>query len=161
LDKVPPEIPPLDKVKETVKADLIKEQQDEKAKADASAFLAALKTGKTMSEESKAFHLTPKTTGFFKRNGSIPDIGYDRGISEAAFQLTREKKLPGNVLKGAKGYYVIAYKGRKIIESDTFDKEKEMIRQQLLSQKKSEIFDALLAQLKSKADITIKEGFLE
>jgi peptidyl-prolyl cis-trans isomerase D len=161
LDKVPPQTPPLDKIRETVIADLIKEQQDEKTKADASAFLAALKNGKTMSEESKQYHLTPKTTGFFKRNGSIPDIGYDRGISEAAFQLTREKKLPENVLKGAKGYYVIEYKGRKIIESDTFDKEKEIIRQQLLSQKESEIFDALLAQLKSKAEITIKEGFLE
>jgi peptidyl-prolyl cis-trans isomerase D len=161
LTKVPPEIPPLDKVKETVKADLLKERQDEKAKADASAFLSALKSGKTMDGESKQFHLTPKTTGFFKRNGSIPDIGYDRGISEAAFQLTREKKLPENVLKGANGYYVIEYKNRKIIESDTFDKEEKIIKQQLLAQKKSEIFDALLAQLKSKADITIKEGFLD
>jgi peptidyl-prolyl cis-trans isomerase D len=161
LDKVPPKIPPLDKVKQTVKADLIKEKQDEKAKADASSFLAALKSGKTLSEESKQFHVTPKTTGFFKRNGSIPDIGYDRGISEAAFQLSREKKLPENVLKGAKGYYVIQYKGRKINPSEHFDKEKETIREQLLTQKKSEIFDALLAQLKSKADITIKEGFLE
>jgi peptidyl-prolyl cis-trans isomerase D len=161
LTKVPPEIPPLDKVKETVKADLLKERQDEKAKADASAFLSALKSGKTMDGESKQFHLTPKTTGFFKRNGSIPDIGYDRGIAEAAFQLTREKKLPENVLKGANGYYVIEYKNRKIIESDTFDKEEKIIKQQLLAQKKSEIFDALLAQLKSKADITIKEGFLD
>ncbi len=161
LKKVPPEIPPLDKVRERVLADLVKEHQDEKANADASAFLAALKSGKTMSEESKHFHLTPKTSGFFKRNSSIPDIGYDRGISDAAFQLTNKKKLPENVLKGAKGYYVIEYKGRKIIESDTFDKEKETIRQQLLAQKKSEIFDALLAQLKSKAEITIKKGFLD
>ncbi|MCG6972251.1 MAG: SurA N-terminal domain-containing protein [Desulfobacterales bacterium] len=161
LDKVPPKIPPLDKVRQTVKADLIKEIQDEKAKADASSFLAALKSGKPLSEESKKFHLMPKTTGFFKRNGSIPDIGYDRGISEAAFQLSRDKKLPENVLKGAKGYYVIQYKGRKITPSEPFDKEKGTIREQLLAQKKSEIFDALLAQLKSKADITIKEGFLE
>ncbi len=161
LDKVPPKIPPLDKVKQTVRADLIKEKQDEKAKADASSFLAALKSGKTLSEESKQFHVTPKTTGFFKRNGSIPDIGYDRGISEAAFQLSREKKLPENVLKGAKGYYVIQYKGRKINPSEHFDKEKGTIREQLLTQKKSEIFDALLAQLKSKAEITTKEGFLE
>jgi peptidyl-prolyl cis-trans isomerase D len=161
LNKIPPEIPPLDKVKETVKTDLIKEKQDQKAKADASAFLAALKSGKTMSEESKQFHLMPKTTGFFKRNGSIPDIGYDRGISEAAFQLTPEKKLAENVLKGPKGYYVINYNDRKIIKSDTFDKEKEIIKQQLIAQKESEIFDALLAQLKSKAEITIKEGFLD
>jgi peptidyl-prolyl cis-trans isomerase D len=161
LDKVPPQIPPLDKVRQTVNADLIKEIQDEKAKADASSFLAALKSGKTFSEESKQFHLTPKTTGFFKRNGAIPDIGYDRGISEAAFQLSRNKKLPENVLKGAKGYYVIRYKGRKITPSEPFDKEEGTIREKLLAQKKSEIFDALLAQLKSKAEITIKEGFLE
>jgi peptidyl-prolyl cis-trans isomerase D len=161
LDKVPPEVPPLGKVEELVKADLIKEKQDQKAKADASAFLAALKSGKTMSEESKQFHLTPKTTGFFKRSGSIPDIGYDRGISEAAFQLTGEKKLPENVLKDKKGYYVIQYKDRKITLSDTADKDKETIKQQLLAQKKAEIFEALMAQLKSNADITIKEGFLE
>ncbi|MEJ2658145.1 MAG: hypothetical protein P8012_13285, partial [Desulfobacterales bacterium] len=58
------------------------------------------------------------------------------------------------------GYYVIQYNGRKILESETFDREKEEIKQQLLTQKKAEIFEALLAQLKSKADITIKEGFL-
>jgi peptidyl-prolyl cis-trans isomerase D len=161
LDKVPPEIPPLDNVKETVKLDIIKEQRDQKAKADSSALLAALKSGKTMSEESKQFHLTPKSTGFFKRNGSIPDIGYERDISDAAFQLASEKKLPENVLKGAKGYYVIQYKDRKIPESDTFDKEKEDIKQRLLAQKKSGIFETLLAQLKTKSDISIKEGFLE
>ena len=161
LKRKPSEIPPFDKVKETVKADWIKKQQDEKADADASAFLAVLKSGKTMSEASKKFHVTPKTTGFFKRSGSIPDIGYDRNISKAAFELTREKKLPENVLKGAKGYYVIQYKGRKISQSDTFDKDKETIKEQLLAQKKSEIFGALMAQLKAKADITIKKGFLE
>ncbi len=30
----------------------------------------------------------------------------------------------------------------------------------MLAQKKSSIFDSLLAQIKSKSDITIKEGFL-
>ena len=161
LKRIPPEIPPFDKVKERVKNDLIKEKQNQNAKADASAFLAALKNGKTMSEESKQFHLTPETTGFFKRNGLVPNIGYERNISEAAFQLTHEKKLPESVLKGAKGYYVIQYKDKKISQSDTFDKDKENIKEQLLAQKKSEIFDALLAHLKSKAEITIKEGFLE
>jgi parvulin-like peptidyl-prolyl isomerase len=69
--------------------------------------------------------------------------------------------LPESVLKGAKGYYVIEYKNKKISQSGNFDKDKENIKEQLLAQKKSEIFDALLAQLKSKAEITIKEGFLE
>jgi peptidyl-prolyl cis-trans isomerase D len=161
VDKIPPKIPEFDKIKENVKTDLVKEKQEEKAKADSTAFIAALKNGKTMGTESKHFNLTPKTTGFFKRNGSIPNIGFERDIAEAAFQLTSENKLPENVLKSAKGYYVIQFKDRKIPETDAFDKEKEEIKKRLFAQKKSRILDAMLAQIKSRSDISIKEGFLK
>ena len=161
VDKVQPKIPAFDKVKEKVRLELIKDKQDQKAKVDSETLLAALKSGKTMQAESKKFNLTPKSTGFFKRNGSIPEIGFEREISEAAFQLTDKKQFPENVLKGSKGYYVIQFKDRKISDPENFSKEKEEIKNRLLAQKKSGIFDALLAQLKSKSEITIKEGFLE
>ena len=161
VDKIQPKIPALDKVKDKVKLDLIKEKQDEKAKADSEILLAALKSGKTMQAESKKFNLTPETTGFFKRDGSIPKIGFEREIAEVAFQLTDKKQSPGHVIKGSKGYYVIQFKGRKISDPENFTKEKEDIKNRLLAQKKSSMFDALLAQIKSKSDITIKEGFLE
>jgi peptidyl-prolyl cis-trans isomerase D len=144
-----------------VKLDLIKETQDEKAKADSERLLAALKSDKTIQTESKKFNLKPETTGFFKRNGSIPKIGFEREISEVAFELTDQKPFPGHVIKGSKGYYVIQFKGRKISDPENFTKEKEEIKDRLLEQKKSSMFDALLAQIKSKSDITIKEGFLE
>ncbi|HAY40229.1 MAG TPA: peptidyl-prolyl cis-trans isomerase [Desulfobacteraceae bacterium] len=161
VDKIPPKIPELDEVKEKVKLDLVKEKQHEKAKADSETLLAALKNGKTMNTESKKFDLTPKTTGFFKRNGSIPEIGFEREIAEVAFQLTDKKQFPENVLNGSKGYYVIQFKDRKISDPENFSKEKEDIKNRLLAQKKSSIFDALLAQIKSKSEITIKEGFLD
>ena len=161
LDKIPPEIPPFDNVKEKVRLELVKEKQDQKAKADSETLLAALKSGKTMHTESKNFNLTPKTTGFFKRNDSIPEIGFERDIAEVAFQLTEKNQFPENVLKGSKGYYVIQFKDRKISEPENFTKEKEEIKNRLLTQKQSRIFDALLAQIKSRSEITIKEGFLE
>jgi peptidyl-prolyl cis-trans isomerase D len=161
VDKVQPKIPAFDKVKEKVTLELIKEKQDEKAKADSETLLAALKSGKTMHTESKKFNLTPKTTGFFKRNDSIPEIGSERGISELAFELTDKKRLPENVLKGSKGYYVIQFKDRKTSEPENFSKEKGDIKNRLLAQKKSSIFNALLVQIKSRSDITIKEGFLD
>jgi len=161
VDKIQPKIPEFDKVKEKVKLDLIKEKQDEKAKADSETLLAALKSGKTIQAESKKYNLTPKTTGFFKRNGSIPEIGFEREIAEVAFQLTDKKQFPENVLNGSKGYYVIQFKGKKISDPENFSKEKEDIKNRLLAQKKSSIFDALLAQIKSKSEITIKEGFLD
>jgi peptidyl-prolyl cis-trans isomerase D len=144
-----------------VKLELIKEKQDEKAKVNSEMLLSALKSGKTMHTESKKFNLMPKTTGFFKRNGSIPEIGFEREIAEVAFQLTDKKQLPENVLKGTKGYYVIQFKNRKISEPENFNKEKGDIKKRLLEQKKSSIFGALLAQIKSRSEITIKEGFLE
>jgi peptidyl-prolyl cis-trans isomerase D len=161
VDKIQPKIPEFDKVKEKVTLDLIKEKQDEKAKADSETLLAALKSGETIQAESKKYNLTPKTTGFFKRNGSIPEIGFEREIAEAAFRLTDKNQFPENVIKGSKGYYVIQFKNKKISDPENFAKEKEEIKKKLLAQKKSSIFDALLAQIKSKSEITIKEGFLE
>ena len=161
IDKIPPKIPEFTQVKETVRADLVKEKQEEKAKADANSFLTALKSGKSMDTESKHFNLTPTSTGFFKRSDSIPKIGPEREIAEAAFQLTNKKKLAENVIKGAKGYYIIQFNGRKTPEAENFNKEKGDIEKRLLAQKKSRTFDALLTQIRSKSDISIKEGFLE
>ncbi len=161
IEKIPEKIPELKQVKEKVRGDLIQEKQKANAKEDATNFLAALKSGKSMIMESKAFNLTPTTTGFFERNDSIPEIGFDREVSKAAFQLTPEKKLPEKIIKGTKGYYVIQFRDRKTPELKEVEKEKTSIRQKLLRQKKTRVYDAFLAQIRSKSEITIKEEFLE
>jgi peptidyl-prolyl cis-trans isomerase D len=161
IEKIPEKIPDIEQVKEKVRVDLIQEKQEAKAKADATTLLTALKSGKSMITESKAFNLTPITTGFFKRTDSIPKIGFDREVSKAAFQLTPEKKLPEKLIEGANGYYVIEFKDRKTPESEAVDKEKTSVTQRLLQQKKARVLDAFLAQLRSNSEITIKQGFLE
>jgi peptidyl-prolyl cis-trans isomerase D len=161
IEKIPEKIPELKKVKEKVRVDLIQENQEAKAKKDADTYLSALKSGKSMTTESKHFNVTPTTTGFFKRNDSIPKIGFEREVSKAAFQLTPEQKLPEKPIKGTKGYYVFQFKDRKTPEVKKFNTEKASIKQRLLQQKKARTFDALLAQIRSNSEITIKEGFLE
>ena len=161
IEKIPEKIPELKKVKEKVRVDLIQEKQEAKAKKDADTYLSALKSGKSMTTESKHFNVTPTTTGFFKRNDSIPKIGFEREVSKAAFQLTPEQKLPEKPIKGTKGYYVFQLKDRKTPEFEEFNTEKASIKQRLLQQKKARTFDALLAQIRSNSEITIKEGFLE
>ncbi len=161
IDKIPPKIPEFTQVTEAVTADWVKEKQEEKAKADANSFLEALKSGKSMDAESKQFNLTPASTGFFKRSDSIPKIGPEREIAETAFQLSNEKKWAENVIKGAKGYYIIQLSGRKISEAENFNKEKGDIEKRLFAQKESRTLDALLTQIRSKSDISIKEGFLK
>ena len=103
VEKQAARIPEVAEVEEKVKADLIKEKKNEKAKKDAEALLAALKDGVAIETAGKEFGLTPKSTGFFKRNGSIPNIGFERDMSRIAFELSDKNSLPQEVFQGRQG----------------------------------------------------------
>ena len=159
--KQPARIPELAEVEEKVKADLINEKKDEKAKIDAEALLSALKDGGTIEAAAKKFDITPNSTGFFKRNGTIPNIGFERELARAAFELSDESRLPQEVLRGGKGYYVIKFKQRKTPSMEEFEKEKADVKERLLQQKRSETRRAWLEQKKSSSEIIVESGFLE
>ena len=88
-------------------------------------------------------------------------MGYEREVSEAAFVLSGDKELTEDVIKGAKGYYVIRFKERKPPEPDAFKKEKEKITERLLMQKEIQIFELMLAQAKDRSEILIEDHFLK
>lgn len=160
-DRIKARIPTLDNIKEKIIADLVKEKQAEKAKKDAGTLLASVKKGKPFAEESKKFNLTVADTPFFKRNDSIPGIGYDQNIAGAAFKLTEKKRFPEEILKGSKGIYVIRYKERKMPDSKGFEKEKAQIIENQLKNKKIKVFNEWLSNLRGKSEISIEEEFKE
>ena len=160
VEKIPAKIPELNDVMERVTADLIKVRQDEKAVKDAKEFLSDLKSGESIAEECKKSDMTLTTSGFFKRNDSVPGIEPEKGIIEAAFSLSDQNKVPEDIIKGAKGYYVISLKERKDSAPEGFDKEKANITEGLLQQKQLATFNEWLLQIRNDSDITIKEDFL-
>ncbi len=160
VEKRPAQIPELKAVENKVSADLVKKNKVEKAKMDAEALLAALKEGADMAGASKKFDLKAQSTGFFKRNDAIPDIGFERNISEAAFELSAQNPLPQVAIEGPKGYYVIKFKERKAPSMADFDKEKEGIKNRLLQQKRFKTFQAWLDQRKKSSEIVIEESLL-
>ena len=103
--------------------------------------------------------LTPETTGYFKRNDSIPKIGFEREIASTAFTLSEKNKFPEEAIKGQKGYFVIKFNDRRQPPLDGFEKEKEQIRLQLLQQKALKLIDAWITRKKSESEIQIEEGF--
>ncbi len=159
VEKRPSEIPELAAVADKVKSDLLEQKRDEKAKADAEAVLAALKDGDGLQEVGAIFELTPEQTGFFKRNDSIPNVGFERALSQAAFELSDQSKLPREVIKGRKGYYVIHLNQRKAPALDGFEKEKTGIKDQLLQQKKFKAFEAWLEDKKNRSEIFVEDDF--
>lgn len=161
IEKNPGEIPELKDVEENVRIALIREKQDEKASMDANEFLSGLKKGKLMNAQCEKYGLKLSSTDFFKRNESIPDIGSEREIIEAAFKLSNKIKLPEKVIKGEKGYYIISFNERKEADTEGFVKEKANIKEGLLRQKRTKAFNEWMTQIKNKSNISIEKDFLK
>ena len=141
--KEPAVIPEFDDVKEKAKADTIKDLQNKRAKEDAQKMAEAVKGGKTLADAAESFTVDPKETGFFKRTGSIPKIGYEPKILKAAFELTTEKPFSEEPLEGRSGWYVVRLIERKAPADEGFAKEKKAIADRLLGQKKAKRFTGL------------------
>jgi hypothetical protein len=133
--------------------------QDAKALSEAERFLAEIKSGQSFEAASRKFKLQPQKTGFFKRNDSIPNIGREPGIGQKAFKLSDHDRLPGDPLKGQKGYYVISLSERQEPDLSGFEKEKAAVTERLLQQKTFKTMDAWLKRIKGESQISIEEGF--
>lgn len=160
-DRKPVETAPYDSVKHKVRDDLLKVRQEEKARDEAKKILEVLKNGQAWQSVIAEHKLDPQTTGFFKRNASIPKIGYDRVVAEAAFKLNNEKRYPDDVISDQNGLYIIRYKGKQEPESAEFDKEQKTVTERLLQQKKFKAIENWLAQRREDSDIMMETAFVE
>jgi peptidyl-prolyl cis-trans isomerase D len=161
IDRKPAEIPELGAVEKKVSNDLIGVKRDELARKDAEEFLKAIKKGNKFEAEAKNRQLDVKSTGFFKRFGSIPGIGSEREIMDAAFSLSPSKALPESVIKGRQGHYVIRLKEQQEVDPKEFEAKKSEIKSGIISQKGQKLINEWFAQLRQESEITIVEGFLE
>jgi peptidyl-prolyl cis-trans isomerase D len=161
IGRKPAEIPTLGVVEERVKKDLIGVRQDELARKDAEAFLDALKSGLAFEKEANHRKLDPQDTGFFKRFGAIPGIGPEQEVMAVAFSLNPSDPLPGAVIKGRQGYYVIRLKNRQEADPTAFEAKKSETKSSMIFQKRQKLMEEWLAQLRHEGEITIAEEFLE
>ncbi|MEJ2157677.1 MAG: SurA N-terminal domain-containing protein [Desulfobacteraceae bacterium] len=160
-DLKPAVIPEFEKVAQRVRADTIKDQQQQKAKADAEALLAELKNGGTIAQAGARFHVQPEQTPLFGRSGAIPTIGNEQQISQMAFGLTADKPLAENAVQGRKGWYAIRLKERKSPDEKGFAKERKMILKRLTEQKQKSAYQDWMADLRSRSKIKVNRSLLE
>jgi len=159
-DKKDSQIPELQSVTPRVRADLIKEKQTEKARAEAEAFLAALHAGKSFDDESARTGLTVDTTGFFTRKMPVPKLGNNPNLSGAAFLLSPQNRWPQKVFEGNNEYYVVEFNGRKEPSAEDFEKEKADVKEKLREQKQYRAVTDWLAELRGGGEITIDNSYL-
>lgn len=159
LEKRPSQIPELKDVETAVKNDLVKEKQDTEALRLAQSIVTELKDKAPLADAADKINLKTQESGFFKRNDSIPGIGYEPEIARAAFKLSDSNKFPLEPIKGQKGYYVISLRKRKAPSLDGFEKEKQTIKARLMQQKAFKTVQAWLDQIKDESEIVIEDGF--
>ena len=153
------EIPELEVVKEKVRKDLISARQEELAEKAAEEFLNAVKEGAPFQEEVKSCGLKAESTGFFKRFGSIPGIGSEHDMTDAAFALSPSDPLADAVIKGKQGYYVICLKDRKEADPKGFEAKKTEIMRSIVFQKRQKLMEEWLAHSHQQSEIVVEEGF--
>jgi peptidyl-prolyl cis-trans isomerase D len=148
-------VPPLKQVEARVREDLIKVRQDEMAQKDAQNFLKSVRNGKSFADAGADLKLEPKETGFFARSGAIPQIGYEPQIQQNAFELTKEKPLMENAVKGQQGWYALRLKDRQAPDDAGFVKDRASIMKRLTEQKRQDAFASWLNDLRSRSKIEI------
>lgn len=159
VEKIDSVVPAFETVADKVREDVVEQMQNDRAKADAQALMDAAAEGASLEEAAKTFNQTKKETGFFKRDGNIPQIGREQDILKAAFELTKSKPMPGEPVKGRSGWYVIRLIERKLPDAEGFAKQKTEISDRLLAQKRQTALQAWLEDLKARSDVEINPEF--
>ena len=160
--KISAEIPKLDEIFQTVKNDLVKQKQQEKAQESAENFLNnLLESDKSIGSFAKKKNKKIYTSGFFKRFEAIPKI--DANLPEATksiFLLSKKDKITKKILKINDAYYIFSLKDRKVPETNDDDKIK--LKQYIISYKTQSIYNIwlnILRMLKNK-DIEVERNFI-
>lgn len=161
IDRIQPAVPPLEDVYERVKADVVSNQQREKAKTDAQAALEALKNKEVFGDVASNYGLEVQETGYISRNGAIPDIGFEQEVNRLGFALSPVTPLAQEIAQVSRGWLVFELKERKAADEQAFDKEKKDIIARLTDQKKQATLNTWLDDLKSRGAVEINYDLIK
>jgi peptidyl-prolyl cis-trans isomerase D len=152
----PAHLPEIAEVKDKVKADVLKDKALEQARTKAEELKA--KAGAGLDKAAAALGLTRKETpAFVKRGEAIGDIPAG-SVDEAAFALA--PATISDPLRVPTGYAVLRVVEKKEIDPAKFDKEKESIAASLLAQRRTQLFDAYLTQMRRRFPVEKREDIL-
>jgi peptidyl-prolyl cis-trans isomerase C len=131
-----------------------------KTEKEATEIRAKLEKGEDFAEMARRYSIDPsaKTTG-----GSIGYQGKGTLLPEyeaTAFKLTKVGQISPPI-KTQLGYHIIQLQGMKPPASTPYEEVKEFIKQRLVQERQNEVLEKYVADLKSKAKITVNEELLK
>jgi len=148
LEKKAPYLPELSEVRPKVEQDFRASKAVEIAKSKAQEFASKIKDGGNFETLAKKYGSSSKTSEDFTRNANIPDLGSSAPLDSFAFSAN-----PGDVsspIQIGQKQIVVQLKEKIPVKSEDFVKAKDSLRDSLLAQKKEQVFQAYLDEVKGK-----------
>jgi peptidyl-prolyl cis-trans isomerase D len=151
IEKLEPAVPPLDEVRDAVRADVRKAASERVAREKAEQILArAREVGLDKAAEEAG--LTVEETGPFERRGGVvPKLAGANDLRNDAFTLTPEAPLGLKVYPVGSDAAVVALKERTPADPQGLADAKDGLRQQLLQERQAEAVTAFITYLKERA----------
>jgi parvulin-like peptidyl-prolyl isomerase len=157
-DKKDPYIPGYEAIKDKAKESFIREQAQDIAKQKIENCLKKLKEDYRISPKvmnfkktAQSFGLKFGSTDLFKYSSYIEGIGASDTFWSIAQNLKDEES--SDVIYMPSGFYIIKLKSRVPVAEDKFNAEKTEFTEQLLAQKKTEVFYKFVLELKKRAQL--------
>jgi peptidyl-prolyl cis-trans isomerase D len=150
-------VPALTEVKERATTDLKRKKAQDMARAKATATAATLKTD--FAGGAKAAGLTVRTAENLARGAAIPEVGPSPAVDQVAFSLP-----VGSVsdpIATPNGVAVVRVASRTDVPSSDIAKNRDAIRRELASQKRSQFFASYMTKAKQGMGISIDQAVLQ
>jgi parvulin-like peptidyl-prolyl isomerase len=143
----------FEEVKEQVKPLVTREKKFEKAKRIIENLSKKI-NGNLSSAPGLAKYVIYNQTGTFTPGGTVPTVGRDYAFIEKALNINVNKI--SEPLKGQRGYYLLKVTDRSQFDKTAYGIQRNMLRDNILQEKKGTYFNQWLAQLKKDANIEDK-----
>jgi len=145
---------PFEEVKGICKSKIEHQKRKERARLFAEKIEQMIKANKSFEEIAQAFDkdkVKLDSTVSFGWGSPIPKIGRSAAIQAAAFSLELHK--PSGMLETDRGFYFIEVLERTPFDEKKYAQQHDILRNQLLSQKRQRFFTEWYQKLKENADI--------
>ncbi len=152
-------LPALEDVKERVTTDMKRKKAQEMARTQAESVLASLKNASNFSAAAKAAGLTIREGDDLTRGAAIPEVGPSPAVDQVAFSLP-----VGSVsapLTTPNGVVILRVKSRTDIPAAEIAQNREAIRRELASQKRSQFFASYMTKAKQGMGINVDQAVLQ
>ena len=152
-----PRIPPL----ATIRSDLEKKLKDkaamELAVQRATSLLEQLKEKKNIKQLARKHDLKLEETGFFRRSDTvIPKIGTLQEIRPDGLLISPQQPIPDQTYTLRDAVYILAFKENQAADMEIFEKEKGVIEEAALNEKRQRALQRFVENLNVRARIEVR-----